>query len=137
MAFVDFRPENESATGAHGPAFATWATAQTPTTIDDISELEWRVVELAEADALTTLQPTRKRGWFGRFLFGPQAPSRELANERLEALRRLAVHAWHDGYRLPASAIKDAVRAGYSEMQAGRVIDGIVERRLARRGAVL
>lgn len=140
MAFIDFR--SLEGTIASSPdctqlARAPIAPVATPddVTAEDISAIEWRVVDLAEHDARASLRPFRKRGWFARLILGPQPPSRQLANERLEALRRLAVHAWHDGYLLPVSAIKDAMTAGYTELQAGRVIDRIVEKRHARKGA--
>jgi hypothetical protein len=104
-------------------AFRALFGAQQP---DGLSDLEWRVVELARGDSLGTLQPQRRRSWFGRLLFGPTPPSPELADEQLEALRRLAVQAWHMGYTLPASAMKQAFRAGYSDLQIGKVIDTIV-----------
>ncbi len=102
--------------------------------VETLSALEWRVVELAQADGLKSLQPVRKRRWIARFVLGPTPPPKTLADERLEALRRLAVHAWHAGYTLPASAIGKAVKAGYSDLQVGAVIDNIVGRKLATRG---
>jgi len=56
-----------------------------------------------------------------------------LADEKLEALRKLAVLAWHHGYTLPSSAMKQAISAGYSEWQVGQVIDAIVGERPAFR----
>jgi hypothetical protein len=134
MAFIDFRAIEGTALEMR-PAALPALTAHASTEAEDLSPFEWRVVQLAKEDGRDTLVPRRKRGWFGRLIFGPQPPSRELANERLEALRRLAVHAWHDGYLVPVSAIKDAVRMGYTELQAGRVIDSIVEQRHLRKGA--
>lgn len=134
MAFIDFRAPEGTVTTAFGAGSPGAAIAPTAP-VEEITPLEWRVVELAEADGRKSLLPERKRGWFARLIFGPQPPSRQLASERLEALRRLAVHAWHDGYLLPVSAIKDAMQAGYTELQAGRVIDRIVERRIAAKGA--
>lgn len=90
-----------------------------------LSALERRVVELARHDGLETLQPQRKRSWFGRLILGPLPPSPVLANERLEALRRLAVQAWHKGYTLPVSALREARLAGFSEVQVGAVVDAI------------
>ncbi|PEQ14353.1 hypothetical protein B2G71_01780 [Novosphingobium sp. PC22D] len=134
MAFIDFRPV-ESAETTMSPEIAAILPgigAQSPA--EPISAYEWRIVELARGDDLASLRPQRKRGRLARLLFGPQPPSPVLANERLEALRRLAVRAWHEGYRLPASAIKDAIAAGFSEHQAGNVIDRIVDLRIAGRG---
>jgi hypothetical protein len=105
--------------------------------IETLTALEWRVIELARDDSLKTLLPWRKRSWLGRLIMGPTPPSRMLADERLEALRRLAVHAWHAGYTIPASAIRHAVRKGYSDLQIGSVIDTIVGRRLEQRGVAM
>lgn len=98
-----------------------------------LSALERRVVELARQDGLETLQPQRKRSWLARLILGPQPPSPMLADERLEALRRLAVQAWHKGYTLPASALREARLAGFSEVQVGAVVDAIGRARPAFR----
>ncbi|MEJ2410600.1 MAG: hypothetical protein P8Y48_15145 [Novosphingobium sp.] len=92
---------------------------------NSLTVLEHRIIELAREDSLETLQPPRKRGWFARLIFGPEPASSMLANERLEALRRLAVHAWHNGYQLPASALNEARAAGFNDDEIGAVIDTI------------
>ena len=89
------------------------------------SALEHRVLELSRGEGLNSLRPPRKRSLLGRLILGPTPPSKVLANERLEALRRLAVRAWHHGYTLPVSALRDAKQAGYSESQVGWVVDHI------------
>lgn len=98
---------------------------------------ELRVLQIASSDGIETLQEPRKRGWLARFVLGPPPPSRRLANERLEALRRLAVHAWHKGHLLPVSAVKAAEHAGFSEEQIGMLIDNIGRARTARQFASL
>jgi len=90
-----------------------------------LSALECRVVELAREDRIETLRPYRPRSWLARLVLGPAQPSPVLANERLEALRRLAVQVWHDGYTVPVSALREARQAGYDESQIGAVIDMI------------
>ena len=90
-----------------------------------LSRLERRVVELAREDGLQSLIPQRPRRWLARLILGPTPPSRMLANEQLEALRQLAVRAWHHGYTLPVSAIREAEAAGHSEAKVGAVIDFI------------
>lgn len=112
MAFIDFRD-----------AAAHAALAPAPRAVEPLSTLERRVIELAREDKLASLRPVRKRSWLERIVFGPQPPSPMLANEQLEALRRLAVMAWHHGYQLPASALREAQQAGYSEVQTGAVVD--------------
>lgn len=121
MAFIDFSDGTLQSLAAPFTAARTVGHA--------LSQLEQRVVELAREDTLATLRPRRKRSWLMRFVLGPQAPSPVLANERLEALRRLAVRGWHHGYQLPASALKEAHGAGYSETQISAVIDMIARLR--------
>lgn len=115
MAFIDF---SDAALQAL-PVNRTFS--ETPA--KPLSRFERRIVELARDDGLATLLPQRKRGWFARLILGPQPPSPMLANEQLEALRRLAVQAWHHGYTLPASVMKEARTAGHSEAKIGAVID--------------
>jgi hypothetical protein len=126
MAFMDFRDH-----AAHAAPTLTLA-ASTPASVrlaEPLSVLEQRVIELARQDRLASLRPVPKRSWLARLVFGPQPPSPMLANERLEALRRLAVVAWHHGYQLPASALREAQAAGYSEAQTGAVVDLIARLR--------
>lgn len=114
MAFIDF-------TDAALQALPT----QTSHTVETLTAIEHRIVALARDDGMQSLKPQRKRGWLARLILGPNPPSPTLANEQLEALRRLAVRAWHHGYTLPVSALKDARDAGYSEAKIGAVIDTI------------
>lgn len=123
MAFIDFsdatHPTHTNRSVDHS-AFIQSFRQNSPLTLQ-----ESRVIELARNDSLQSLRAPRKRGWFARLILGPQPASSMLANERLEALRRLAVHTWHKGYQLPASALKDAQAAGFSEDEIGAVIDFI------------
>ncbi|PNU06716.1 hypothetical protein [Novosphingobium guangzhouense] len=114
MAFIDFSD-------------AALQALPTPLTqpAETLDAMERRIVALARGDGLASLKPHRKRGWFLRLILGPTPPSAMLANEQLEALRRLAVRAWHHGYTLPVSALKEARQAGYSEAKIGAVIDTI------------
>lgn len=132
MAFIEFADAAPAALPiAHSALFAvprgaTRAAEVTPiTSPQPLSTLERRVVLLAREDGMETLRPFRKRSWLARLMLGPQAPSPVLANERLEALRRLAVQAWHHGYTLPASALREAKQAGFDETQIGAVVDMI------------
>lgn len=119
MAFIDF---SDAALQTLPPA-QTLTSPRNSGALEKLTTLEQRIVALARADRLETLQPQRKRGWFARLVLGPTPPSAMLANEKLEALRRLAVRTWHHGYTLPVSALKDAKAAGYSEAKIGAVID--------------
>lgn len=122
MAFIDF-------TDAALQALPS-SLAQPPKSLaEPLSTLEKRIVALARNDGLHSLREQRKRGWLARLILGPTPPSAMLANEQLEALRRLAVRAWHHGFTLPVSALKEARAAGYSEAKIGAVIDIIGRQR--------
>ncbi|MBO9725379.1 MAG: hypothetical protein J7530_13460 [Novosphingobium sp.] len=125
MAFIDFTDAALQALPAFRTVTETAPAAAPVAANEPLSRFERRIVELAREDGLDTLKPQRKRGWFARLIFGPQPPSPMLANEQLEALRRLAVQAWHHGYTLPASVMKEARVAGHSEAKIGAVIDFI------------
>ena len=120
MAFIDFSDAAHTALPVANSNLAPRMPAESL-----LSRLERRVVELAREDGLKSLIPQRPRRWLARFVFGPTPPSKMLANEELEALRQLAVQAWHHGYTLPVSAIREAEAAGHSEAKVGAVIDFI------------
>lgn len=93
---------------------------------------EWEVIVLAQRDDLSSLQAP---GWLARgfaILFGGN-PDRRLASPRLEALRRLAVHAWHKGYAVPVSAMKAFKEAGFSPDQLELLLASIAQGRSADR----
>jgi hypothetical protein len=136
MAFIEFADAAPAALPiSHSAPFAVprGATRTIEAAFEPLTELERRVVELAREDGIHTLRPYRKRSWLGRIILGPGQPSPVLANERLEALRRLAVRAWHQGYTLPVSALREAKEAGFDETQIGAVIDMIGRARPAVR----
>lgn len=113
------------------------ATAAAPRTKAALSALEWSVVALAERDPLSSLRaPGRMALAFGA-LFGSRTTTK-LADERLEALRRVAVQAWHRGYDVPASAIRNFLDAGFTldqyELMAGSIATARAARRARRRG---
>lgn len=123
MAFIDFR---DAAHEALPVAVASPPDHIRPIGIAEaLTSLEHRVIELARRDGLETLHAPRKRGWFARLILGPQPASPMLANERLEALRKLAVQVWHKGYLMPPSALNEAHAAGFSEDEIGAVVDTI------------
>ena len=95
---------------------------------------EWEVIVLAQRDDLTSL---RAPGWLSRTLsklFGGN-PDRRLASPRLEALRRLAVMAWHRGYAVPVSAMKAFKEAGFSPDQLELLLASIAQGRTSPRGS--
>ena len=84
------------------PALATGFTAQ-----------EWQIVALARTDGLRSLNGPGRFVRLRRWIFGEET-NLTLASERLEALRRLAVEAWHRGYAVSLSALAAFRAAGFS-----------------------
>ena len=107
------------------------AEAATAPAQASLSALEWSVVALARRDRVSSLsEPSRISIAMGR-LFGTQSNPR-LADPRLEALRRLAVQAWHHGYVVPKSEIKSFLSAGFTLDQFETLLKSISSERLAR-----
>ncbi len=79
-------------------------------------------MEIARNDALDTLKPHRRHGWFVRLFLGREHASPALANEKLEAIRRLAVLAWHNRSAPPPRAIGEARSAGLDRKQIDEIL---------------
>ncbi|MBA2936157.1 hypothetical protein HZF05_18905 [Sphingomonas sp. CGMCC 1.13654] len=121
MAYLDTRE-----------AFTTAAPIGSSTIPAAFERSEWEVIVLAQRDDLASL---RAPGWVARTfaaLFGGN-PDRRLASPRLEALRRLAVHAWHRGYAVPVSAMKNFKDAGFSPDQLELLLASVSQGRTADR----
>lgn len=88
-----------------------------------LSALEWTVVALARHDGLASLRPA---GWLARLL-APLGERRKprLADDRLEALRRLAVLTWADGAAVPPHEIAAFFAAGFDERQYQAMVERI------------
>jgi hypothetical protein len=82
----------------------------------EFSALEWSVIRLARVDGLSTLREPGRVGRFINWLMG-RGGSPELANPRLEALRRMAVLSWHFGFTVPGDDVADFLAAGFSPEQ--------------------
>ena len=95
---------------------ALTGTPANDTAKPDFSALEWSVIRLARVDGLWTLrEPGRiRRLW--NWLMGRNG-SMELANERLEALRRMAVLSWHFGFTVPGDDVAFFLSQGFSPDQ--------------------
>ena len=72
----------------------------------EFSALEWSVIRLARVDGLSTLREAGPVSRFINWLMGRNG-SPELANPRLEALRRIAVLSWHFGFTVPGDDVAD------------------------------
>jgi hypothetical protein len=123
MAYLDTRDAFASAI----PTVATHIPAA-------FERSEWEVIVLAQRDDLTSL---RAPGWLSRTLSKLVGgnPDRRLASPRLEALRRLAVMAWHRGYAVPVSAMKAFKEAGFSPDQLELLLASIAQGRTSPRGS--
>jgi len=129
MAYLDLREAELS--GSISTALYSAPTGQ-PTKPAGFSTQEWLVIALAEQDRLSSLNaPGRITAALNR-LFGRQAAPR-LANPRLEALRRLAVMAWHHGHQVPPSELAAFHAAGFSTGQAETLLDAVTTERAAHR----
>jgi hypothetical protein len=95
---------------------ALTAVPANDTAAADFSRLEWSVIRLARVDSLSTLRDLGRWGRFVNWLMGRNG-SPELANERLEALRRMAVLSWHYGFTVPGEAVASFLSAGFSPDQ--------------------
>lgn len=86
--------------------------------------LEWSVIALAKKDTIGSLKaPGRMSRALGT-VFGRGVNS-QLAEPRLEMLRRVAVYAWRRGYALPASEVSAFLKAGFSMAQAEVLVASI------------
>ena len=89
----------------------------------EFSPLEWSVIRLASVDRLWTLRTAGRVRRFWNWLLGRGNP--ELANPKLEALRRIAVLTWHYGFTVPGEDVADFITAGFTadqyELMAGSI----------------
>ncbi len=101
----------------------------------DFSPLEWSVIRLSRVDGLSTLrEPGRLRRLYNWVMGRTGSPL--LANERLEALRRMAVLSWHYGFTVPGEDVANFLSQGFSpdqyELMVGSISDAIsAPRRIA------
>jgi hypothetical protein len=99
------------------------ATAAANRLKPDFSNLEWSVIRLARIDKLWTVRAAGRLRRFFNWVVGRGNP--ELANPRLEALRRMAVLTWHYGFTVPSEDVANFLSAGFSpdqyELMAGSI----------------
>lgn len=88
------------------------------------SPLEWSVIRLARIDDLWTIRPAGPIRRFWNVLLGRTNP--ELANVRLEALRKVAVLGWHFGFTIPDPDVADFLSAGFSPAQYELLVTSVV-----------
>ena len=89
----------------------------------DFSTLEWSVIRFARLDRLWTIRAAGRIRRFWNWLLARGNP--ELADPKLEALRRMAVLTWHFGFTVPGNDVADFLSAGFSpdqyELMAGSI----------------
>lgn len=78
-----------------------------------LSALEWSIVALAERDTIASLREPGRIAAALESLFGLHRPNK-LANPRLEVLRRVAVFAWRQRWKVPASELKAFIAEGFT-----------------------
>lgn len=92
-----------------------------------LSAADWAIVRLARADGLWTIRPIGRWRRFLNWLFN--LGSMELANPRLEAIRRIAVRVWHDGSAVPTDEMEAFLAAGFTPYQFQSLAAGIAAAR--------
>lgn len=99
------------------PEFRIPAPRPVPTLVRQpaatLTALEWSIVAMAEKDSVGSLREPGRFLSALRSVFGFRVQNR-LANDRLETLRRIAVHAWRFSWDVPQSEIDGFVAAGFS-----------------------
>lgn len=132
MAYIDHASAFAAAGSQRMPA--PWAAKDDGPA--DFSALEWTVIALARRDRISSLDEPGPLARALGSLFGLGRQS-TLADPRLEALRRLAVHAWHRGYKLPVSEVKRFLSAGFSAGQYETLLASVSTKRIERRRPAL
>jgi hypothetical protein len=128
MAYMD--TSNAFALPAEGAAARSNALSFADVARSTFTALEWSVIALAKKDSLSSLKtPGRVARAMGS-VFGRGTQSR-LADPKLEALRRLAIHAWRRGFALPVSELEEFVAAGFTMDKAEILLASVAGDRIA------
>lgn len=94
---------------------------------DRLTALEWSVVAIARRDGLATLRRPGRLSIAIGALFNHRNPM--LADERLEALRRIAVLTWRYGYTVAPREVRAFLDAGFTPGQYETMVDSIAAAR--------
>lgn len=97
----------------------------------NLSDLEWSIVDMARRDSLASLRPPTRLRKIIYAVFGLK-PANQLANERLEALRRVSVQAWRYRWNIAQDVLQGLFDAGYSHDQYELIQRRIAKARSAR-----
>ena len=115
---------------------AAAAPARSPLPVQSsayLSDLEWSVVAMAERDSISSLRKPTRFWALISLLFGLK-PANRLANDRLEALRRIAVLSWRYRWNIAGSELKAFFDAGYSQAHYELILRRISAVRAGKRG---
>jgi hypothetical protein len=89
----------------------------------EFSALEWSVIRFARLDKMWTVRAAGRVRRFWNWVLARSNP--ELADPRLEALRRMAVLTWHFGFTVHGDDVADFLSAGFTpdqyELMAGTI----------------
>jgi hypothetical protein len=88
------------------------------------STLEWSIIRLARKDGLSTIREPGPLGRFINWLIG-RTGSPKLANDRLEALRRISVLSWTFGFSVPGEDVADFLSAGFTVDQYELLVSSV------------
>ena len=127
MAYLDL--DNMFTTPFGSRTQAACPAADVAATASGFSALEWSVIALATGDTLRSLSEPGAISRAMGGLFGLGTTSR-LADPRLEALRRMAVHAWRRGFALPMTEIHNFLAAGFVEAQIETLVVSVTGMRV-------
>jgi hypothetical protein len=125
MAYLNFAALQGSPTAVPADMLAA------PRTETGFSALEWQVVAIAQHDRLSSLEAPGRLSVALGMIFGGQRANPKLADPRLEALRRMAVLAWHRGYAVPRPEIRAFYAAGFTVEQHETLLASISRGRAA------
>ncbi|NNM76137.1 hypothetical protein HJG53_04340 [Sphingomonas sp. ID1715] len=90
------------------------------------------MVALARRDSLGSLRTPGRIARAMAAVFGTRSEN-PVADPRLEALRRTAVHAWHHSFAIPETEIERFYAAGFSPDQLQLLLTSISRDRAAGR----
>ncbi|MCD2322778.1 hypothetical protein LQ953_01965 [Sphingomonas sp. IC-56] len=119
MAYLNFSPLQGDSVAAPADLLPK------PRPNTGFSALEWQVVAIAQKDRLSSLRNPSRLGTALGVVFGSRRANPRLADPALEALRRLAVLAWHRGYAIPDREVRTFHDAGYTPDQYDALLASI------------
>jgi hypothetical protein len=92
-----------------------------------LTDLDWKVIEMARDDGPRSINPDRAFTRFLQNFFGLPI-TRKLANESLETLRRFCVRAWYWDL-IRTQDMRSLMEAGYSSADAFRILAHVARHR--------